>query len=226
MSSESKTQIRELKNGKWFWIDKIIIQEYVPKIGTIGFIVYSFLASLADSNQSCFPSQKYIAERLGCSRSTVNKNIKVLVKYGLIKKERKNRYHYTYSLIEIRCKEEETQMLHAGNSDVSQIDTNDNKRIKNNTNIDKGKNWAPKFKTFKEFKPRTREELLAVDLAKALDDYKGLLLYISFAKKYPESLLRKILGQVKEIPQEKIKKSRGALFNYLVQRNNGKLLWS
>jgi len=218
--------IRDLKNGSWFWVDKVIVQKYVPKIGTMGFIVYSFLASLADSNQSCFPSQKYIAERLGCSRSTVNKSIKVLVKYGLIKKERKNRYHCTYSLIEIRCKAEETQISHTRNSDVSQIDTNDNKRIKNNNNIDKGKNGAPKIKTFEEFKPRTREELLAVDLAKALDDYKGLSLYISFAKKYPESLLRKILGQVKEIPQEKIKKSRGALFNYLVQRNNGKLLCS
>ena len=117
MSSESKIQIRDLKNGEWYWVDKIIIQKYVPKIGAMGFVVYSFLASLADSSQRCFPSQKYIAERLGCSRSTVNKNIKVLIKYGLVKKERKNRYHCTYSLIEIRCKAEklryrtqETQM--------------------------------------------------------------------------------------------------------------------
>lgn len=224
MSSESKTQIRELKNGEWYWVDKIIIQKYVPKIGTMGFVVYSFLASLADSNQRCFPSQKYIAERLGCSRSTVNKTIKVLAKYEIIKKEIKNRYHCTYSLVKVRCKEEDTQMSHTGNPDVSQMDTNDNKRIKNTTNIDKGENLIPKFKTFNEFKPSTREELLAMDLAKALDDYKGLPLYISFAKKYPEPLLRRILGQVKEIPQEKIKKNRGALFNYLVQKNSGKEL--
>jgi len=216
--------IRDLKNGSWFWVDKVIVQKYVPKIGTMGFIVYSFLASLADSNQSCFPSQKYIAERLGCSRSTVNKSIKVLVKYGLIKKERKNRYHCTYSLIKVRCKAKETQMSHKETSDVSQMDTNDNKRIKNNINIDKERKWTPKFKTFKGFKPRTSEELLAVDLAKALDDYQGLPLYISFAKKYPEAFLRKILGQVREIPQEKIRKSKGALFNHLVQRNSGKPL--
>jgi biotin operon repressor len=211
--------IRDFKNGNWYWVDKIIVQKYVPQIGTMGFTVYSFLASLADSNQSCFPSQKYIAERINCSRSTINKSIKVLVKYGLIKKERKNRYHCIYSLIKVRCKVEETQMSHTGNSDVSQRNTNDNKRIRNNNNIDKSGKWFPKIRAFKEFQPRTREELLAVDLAVALDDYRGLPLYISFAKKYPEAFLQNILGQVRGIPQEKIKKSRGALFNHLVQKN-------
>jgi len=216
---KENNNIRELKNGSWYWIDKIIIQKYVSKIGAMGFTVYSFLASLANSNQSCFPSQKYIAERIGCSRSTVNKTIKVLVNCGLIKKERRNRYHCTYLLIKVRCKVEETQRSRVGNSDVFQIDTNDNKRIRNNNNIDKRGKWSPKVKNFKEFKPRTREELLAVDLAVALDDYHGLPLYISLAKKYPEAFLRNILGQVRGIPQEKIKKSRGALFNHLVQKN-------
>ncbi len=211
--------IRNLKNCSWYWVDKIIIQKYVPQIGTMGFTVYSFLASLADRNQSCFPSQKYIAKRIGCSRSTVNKSIKALVKYGLIKKGTKSRYHCIYSLTKVRCKVEETQMSHTGNSDVSQRNTNDNKRIRNIDNIDKNGKWFPKNKALKEFQPRTREELLAVDLAVALDDYQGLPLYISLAKKYPEAFLRNILGQVRGIPQEKIKKSRGALFNHLVQKN-------
>jgi len=216
---EEVNNIRDLKDCSWYWVDKIIIQKYVPQIGTMGFAIYSFLASLANRNQSCFPSQKYIAKRIGCSRSTVNKSIKVLVKCGLIKKERKNRYHCTYSLIKVRCRVEETQMSHTGKSDVSQRNTNDNKRIRNINNIDKSGKWFPKIKALKEFKPRTREELLAVDLAEALDDYQGLPLYISLAKKYPEAFLRNILGQVRGIPLEKIKKSRGALFNHLVQKN-------
>lgn len=219
MSSKSKIQIRELSKGNWYWADKAIVQKYVPKIGTMGFTVYSFLASLADSNQSCFPSQKYIAESIGCSRSTVNRTIKVLVKYELVRKERKDRYHCIYSLIKVRCKAEETQKLHTGNSDISQRNINDNKRIRNNNNIDKKKKWSSKFRAFKEFQPRTKEELLAIDLATALDDYQGLSFYISLAKKYPERLLRRILEQVKEVPKEKIRKSRGALFNYLVQKN-------
>jgi hypothetical protein len=59
---------------------------------------------------------------------------------------------------------------------------------------------------------------LAMDIATALGDYKNLALYISYSRRYPVSLLRKVLGEVKEIPPEKIKKSRGALFNYLVQK--------
>ena len=72
---------------------------------------------------------------------------------------------------------------------------------------------------FKDFRPRTREELLALDLASALSDTKGLRLYLSYAKRYPESLLRKVLGEVKEIPEERIRKSRAALFNHIVRKH-------
>ena len=69
-----------------------------------------------------------------------------------------------------------------------------------------------------EFKPRTRQELLAFDLATALNDRKSLFVYLSYAKRYPESILRRILGDVKEIPAGKIKKSRAALFSYLIKK--------
>ena len=62
------------------------------------------------------------------------------------------------------------------------------------------------------------QELLAWDLAKALDDLRGINLYRSYCKKYPEELLRKALAEVKEMPGHKIKKGRGALFTYLVQQ--------
>jgi len=74
------------------------------------------------------------------------------------------------------------------------------------------------LQTPKGFTPRTQKELLAVDIAKALDDTRNLPLYISYARRFSETLLRKVLGEVKEIPTGKIKKSRGALFNYLVQK--------
>jgi len=217
----SKTRIRDIKDCRWYWIDKAVIHEYAPKIGAMGIAVYSFLASFADNNQKCFPSQKYIAEKFGCSRSTVSKTLKTLEQHGLIKKVKRDRYHCTYLLLKARCKAEETQVSTTGNSDVSGMDTNDNKRIKNIINIDKG-NLVPSFNAFKELHSRRREKSLALDLAGELDDYKGLPLYISLAKKYPESLLRKILEQVKAIPPEKIKKSRGALFNHLVRKNGGK----
>ena len=69
------------------------------------------------------------------------------------------------------------------------------------------------------FKPQTKEELLALDLARALDDLPNLACYISLAKKYPEYLIRRTLAIVKNVPAEKIRKSRGALFNFLVKKH-------
>jgi hypothetical protein len=68
------------------------------------------------------------------------------------------------------------------------------------------------------FRPKDRAGQLALDLAQGLNDVKGLPLYVFYGRKYPEFFLRTTLGVVKEIPREKIKKSRAALFNYLVQQ--------
>jgi hypothetical protein len=84
---------------------------------------------------------------------------------------------------------------------------NDNKKLK---------------ETIMTFKPQNEKELLAVDIACALNDPSNLLMYISYANKYPNQVLRMILGQVKEVPIEKIKKSRAALFNHLVQKYDEK----
>ncbi len=220
MSNQEKFEIRDLRNGGWYWVHKAVIREYAPKVGAIGIAVYNFLASLVDSNQVCFPSKKYIARALGYSRATINRKIKLLERSGLIKVEKRSRYHCVYHLLKVRCKARETQMSTGRNSDVNQGDTNNNKltRIINNIDIDNKNLLESNFKLFNRFKPRTREELLAKDLAKALKDRKGFPLYLSYSKRYPESLLRKVLGEVKEIPDTRIRKSRGALFNHLIQK--------
>lgn len=64
----------------------------------------------------------------------------------------------------------------------------------------------------------TKGEILARDLAEGLDDKPNFAFYLSVSRKYPEDFLRKIFSQVKGIPASKIKKSKGALFNYLVQK--------
>lgn len=71
-----------------------------------------------------------------------------------------------------------------------------------------------------DFKSKTREELLALDLATALDDLEGLTFYIALSHKYPELFLRDILAAVKGVPLNRIKKSRGALFNHLVKKHS------
>lgn len=79
-----------------------------------------------------------------------------------------------------------------------------------------GSDWNSQEPT--TFRPKDRVGQLALDLAQSLDDLKGIALYVFYARKYPESFLRMTLGAVKEIPREKIKRSRAALFNFLVQQ--------
>jgi len=218
MSNEQRFDIRDLRNGGWYWIPKAVIQEYTQKVGAIGIAVYNLLASLADRGQGCFPSQKYIAKSLGYSRSYINETLKALERNGLIRIEKKGRYHRVYHLLKVRCRPERTQVSAIPNSGVNYSDTNNNKRTRNINNIDiENKNLSNR-NVLKGFKPKSRQELLASDLADALNDHQGLALYLSYARRFPEALLRKVLGEVKEIPSEKIRKSRGALFNHLVRK--------
>ncbi len=65
---------------------------------------------------------------------------------------------------------------------------------------------------------------LAHEIAVTLDDMEALPLYISFTKKYSEAFLRKILLRVMSVPDQKIKRTRGALFTFLVQQH-GQRSW-
>ena len=85
-------------------------------------------------------------------------------------------------------------------------DKNDIKNINNDNDIDN------------EPDSLTKEEILAMDLADGLNDKENLNFYFWASRKYPEGILRKIYSQVKQVPEKKIRKSKGALFNYLIQK--------
>lgn len=61
-----------------------------------------------------------------------------------------------------------------------------------------------------------KEIQLAEDIAEALHDPEALSLYLSYTKELPHEKLRELLAKVSSIPDDKIKRSRGALFTYLV----------
>jgi len=66
----------------------------------------------------------------------------------------------------------------------------------------------------------SNENKLAVELAETLNDRESLQAYIGMTHKYSESFLRKILTKVLTIPQNKIRKTRGALFTFLVKQHH------
>jgi DNA-binding MarR family transcriptional regulator len=219
MDNNEKTEIRHIRNGNWFWINKKVLQLFSRSLKASGIAVYNALASFANSrNQVCFPTQKAIADLIGISKRTVIRRIRQLQGLGLLSVEKK-RGRCLYRLLRPKvpketqgCDKKDTRKVTPGNTNKNYIT-----RI-NNNNIDNLNFHFLKSKTFKGFIPKTREELLALDIARELKDPKALPLYLSYARKYPESLLRKVLGEVKEIPIRRIKKGRAALFNYLIKK--------
>jgi len=65
----------------------------------------------------------------------------------------------------------------------------------------------------------TKQEKLAQELADALNDHDSLQFYRDCADKYTEDFLRKKLQKVLSIPEDQIRKSRGALFTYLIRNH-------
>jgi hypothetical protein len=101
-------------------------------------------------------------------------------------------------------------MSNPGNRGVTGVDTNKNQIVGVKRADISGK---PKDE---EFIPQTREELLAWDLATGLNDILSLSGYLSLAKKYPESLLRRALSEARA--EREIRRSRITLFNHLVKK--------
>ena len=101
----------------------------------------------------------------------------------------------------------------------SRIDNrNDSKNIYNIDRIDSNDSIDNDRANDRNSFTLMKEEILAGDLAEGLDDKLNFAFYLSVARKYPEEFLRKIFSHVRGIPSSKIKKSKGALFNYLVQK--------
>jgi len=62
------------------------------------------------------------------------------------------------------------------------------------------------------------DKQFARELASTLNDWGSLELYEVYLLNHPEAVLRTILTEVMSVPEHKIKKSRAALFNFLVKK--------
>jgi hypothetical protein len=65
----------------------------------------------------------------------------------------------------------------------------------------------------------TKDKKLAYELAKTLDDTDALNIYQGFVEKYKKAFLSEVLAKVMSVPEHKIKRSRGALFTYLLNQH-------
>jgi DNA-binding Lrp family transcriptional regulator len=220
MSENEKKQIRSLSRRGWYWINREILAGYGKRLKSSGIAVYNVLASYANQKtQTCFPTQQTIAKLLGLSRTTVNRKIRQLRELGLLN-IMKLKSHCLYFLLGPDASDPIQPCIKRDTGDVSPDNINNNNRTRINiNNIDNKNIFTTGFKSFKEFEPKTREELLALDMAQALNDLKSLPLYLKYAQTLPESLIRETLSWIKQVPDKNIKRSRAALFNFIIKKH-------
>lgn len=100
MPDNKQIAIRDLRKGDWYWVSKVLLDEYGSIIKPIGIAVYNCLAEYANQEGFCFPSHQHIADKIGASISSVQRGIRQLIKLGIIRKSRR-RYHNVYYLLKL-----------------------------------------------------------------------------------------------------------------------------
>lgn len=65
---------------------------------------------------------------------------------------------------------------------------------------------------------KTKVEYLASMIAEAFNDEEQVNLYLVYCKKYPDEIIQRAFAAARDFPEEKIRKSRAAIFFYLIKR--------
>ena len=63
----------------------------------------------------------------------------------------------------------------------------------------------------------TKREHLALMIADAFDDLAQIKLYVTYCKKHPLTIIERAFAEAKAYPEARIKKSRAAIFFYLLK---------
>ena len=61
---------------------------------------------------------------------------------------------------------------------------------------------------------------LANEIADTLSDRDSIAMHLQYVRKYKEEYLRKVLNKVMSLPDDKIRKSRAALYTFLINQGN------
>lgn len=158
---DEKAKVRDVRNGDWYWVSKVLLDEYGSKIQPIGIAIYNCLAEHANQEGFCFPSHKYIADKIGSSISSVQRGIRLLIKLGIINKKRQ-RYHNVYYLLKLdrsdrpnskQIGQPDRQFGHTDRWDRSNGTTNKNKEK------DLNKKNYEQIKNFKELRSMLAEKM-------------------------------------------------------------------
>lgn len=115
--------IRDLRDGKFLWIDKSALNLVSAQAGNTGVAVYSWLCYYANAkHQNCFPSIKTLAEHCNVCRRTVMRTVKDLERIGIVSIERKKGKPNVYKLLNAPV-EKSSDTHVTGDADVTGVVT-------------------------------------------------------------------------------------------------------
>lgn len=148
--SDEKITIRDLRKGDWYWISKVLLDEYGSTLGPIGIAIYNCLAEYANQEGFCFPSHKTIADKIGASISSVQRGIRQMIKLGIVRKARR-KYSNVYYLLKLdRSVRPNSNKIGQSDLHIGQTDRSDQSTGTTNKNKEKEfikKNYARGEKT-------------------------------------------------------------------------------
>ena len=78
-------KVRDLRTKRYFTVHNIIVDTYGKELGPIGLATYMALCRMADKDdQTCYPSYKTLADRIGAGRASVGKALAQLKALELV----------------------------------------------------------------------------------------------------------------------------------------------
>ena len=180
-------------------------------------VVFWSLENLcADRQGACELSLRELSRHCGLSLNTTHRGVRDLVRLGVIRyAPGKNQIQPSQFELSTggsaKLRESASAVAKLGVPTPSDNDHDTNRDIYLDDN-DRGIVHSKK----RHSDPKVQDRL-AERIAADLGDTKNLALYQSYCRRYPAPVILKAYIRAKEAPPEKIRKSRGALFNFLVK---------
>lgn len=199
--------LEQLQESGWFLLPKKLYQEHLANLDHFTALLYAHLTASADINYQVMIPFESTCDLLACTETILQKALWKLEDMNLIKPIG-DVPHVTYQFLW-------TPPHYLGSIKVLPTVVRSNDTVIKTNDIDKLQNAA-------HFPTSMNNSDLARELALALNDMENLPAFYALVNHYPEKLLRKKLAKVLSIPSHKVKRSRAALFTFLVQQSDAK----
>lgn len=194
---------------------KALFQNFSSALGINGVAIYSLLAAYADNEFRSRLTYHKISKKIGSTNVEAVRTLHLLEDLHLIKSEPENSKTKCYRILWVPP---------WGKPGEKVLKKSSPYRIEYSINnkYDDDIDGLIRRIIFKQKMNQSEETQFAYELAEALNDREAIQMYLSYVHRFSEALLREILVKVLSVPENKIRKTRGALFNYLIQQHAAK----